>query len=189
MADEAKNVKRLAVSALLLIALAVPASAGAARPKDLWATVNACDSAKFPDRVGVRAAMPGDGTGKRMYVRFRLQYHSNRLGGWQPVAGGRSPKLYLGSARRDRQGGWTFRVNPPKFGGSFLMRGVADLEWKKKAYRIKRVRVKRGGKTLIRRKRVFRRWVTAKRSTQVARSGLTGVKGGDGVSLGACTLR
>ena len=45
------------------------------------------------------------------------------------------------------------------------------MEWKKKAYRIKRVRVKRGSKTVVRRKRVFRRWVTAKRSTQVARSG------------------
>ena len=148
--------------------------------------MNACDSAKFPDRVGVRAAMPGDGTGKRMYVRFRLQYHRE---GWQPVAGGRSPKLYLGSARRDRQGGWTFRVNPPKSGGSFLLRGVADMEWKKKAYRSKRVRVKRGGRTVVRRKRVFRRWVTAKRSTQVTRSGLTNVKGGEGLSLGACTVR
>ena len=74
--------------------------------------MNACDSAKFPDRVGVRAAMPGDGTGKRMYVRFRLQYYSALRSGWQPVAGGRSPKLYLGSARRDRQAGWTFRVDP-----------------------------------------------------------------------------
>ncbi len=178
--------KRFAVPALLLIAFAVPASAGAALPKDLWATVNACDSANFPDRVGVRAAMPGDGTGKRMYMRFRLQYQRN---GWQPVAGGRSPKLLLGSARRDRQGGWTFKVSPPTQGGSFLLRGVADLEWKKKTYRIKRVRVKRGGKTVVRRKRVFRRWVTAKRSSQVTRSGVKGVKGGDGLSLGACTLR
>jgi len=66
---------------------------------------------------------------------------------------------------------------------------VADLEWKKKTYRIKRVRVKRGKKTVVKRKRVFRRWVTAKRSTQVARSGITGVKGGEGISLGACTLK
>ena len=69
------------------------------------------------------------------------------------------------------------------------MRGVADLEWKKKAYRIKRVRVKRGGKTVVRRKRVFRRWVTAKRSTRWRASGVTGVKGGEGLSLGACTVR
>jgi len=69
-----RAVKRLAVAALLLLALAVPASAGAALPRDLWATVHACDSPRFPDRVGVRAAMPGDGTGKRMYARFRLQY-------------------------------------------------------------------------------------------------------------------
>jgi len=88
-------------------------------PGDLWATVNACDSPRFPDRVGVRAAMPGDRTGKRMYARFRLQYHSALRGGWKPVANGQSPKLFLGSARRDRQAGWTFRVNPPARGGSF----------------------------------------------------------------------
>jgi hypothetical protein len=188
MADDQGVMRRILVPGVLLVALAVPAPAAAGLPKDLWATVNACDSVKFPDRVGVRAAMPGDGTGKRMYARFRLQYYSALRNGWFPVENGRSSKLYLGSARRDRQGGWTFRVNPPAAGGSFLLRGVADLEWKKKAYRIKRTRVKRGGKTVIKRRRVFRRWVTAKRSTQIARSGLTGVNGGDRVSLGTCRL-
>ena len=180
--------RRLALPALLLVALALPSSAGAALRTDLWATVNACDSARFPDRVGVRAAMPGDGTGKRMYARFRLQFFSARTNSWQPVTGGSSPKLYLGSARRDRQAGWTFRVNPPSR-GSFLLRGVADLRWTKKAYRTKRVRVKRAGRTVVRRKRVFRRWVTARRSTQVSRSGVTGVKGGEGLALSTCTLR
>jgi len=116
-------VKRLAAPVLLLVAFAAPASAQAKLPKDLWATVNACDSVRFPDRVGVRAAMPGDGTAKRMYARFRLQYFSAQKGSWQPVANGTSPRLLLGSARRDRQAGWTFRVNPPKQGGSFLLRG------------------------------------------------------------------
>lgn len=180
---------RLVVPALLLVALAAPASAHAALPKDLWATVNACDSPSFPDRVGVRAALPGDGTGKRMYARFRLQYHSALHGAWLPVAGGSSPKFFLGSARRDRQAGYTFRVSPPKYGGSFLLRGIADLEWRKKAYRVKKVRVKRHGKTVVRRKRVFRRWVVSKRSTQVTRSGVTGVKGGDGVSLASCNVK
>lgn len=133
--------------------------------------------------------MPGDGTGKRMYARFRLQHYSEMRGGWQPVSGGRSPKLLLGSARRDRQGGYTFQVSPPAPGGSFLVRGVADLEWKKKAYRIKRVRVKRGRTTVVRRRRVFRRWVVAKRSRQITRAGVTGVKGGDGISLASCTVR
>ena len=180
--------RRLALPALLLAALAAPSSAGAALPKDLWAKVNACDSPRFPDRVGVRAAMPGDGTGKRMYARFRLQFFSAAKRRWLPVNGGNSPKLLLGSARRDRQAGWTFRVNPPSR-GFFLLRGVADLEWKKKAYRTKRVRVKRGGKTVVRSMRVFRRWVTAKRSSQVARAGVSGVKGGEGRSLSTCTLR
>jgi hypothetical protein len=174
---------------LVLMALVAPSGASAAVPADLWATINACDSARFPDRVGVRAALPGDGTGKRMYARFRLQFFSAAKDSWQPVANGNSPKRYVGSARRDRQAGWTFRVNPPTQGDSFLLRGVADLHWKKKAYRIKRVRVKRRGRTVIRRKRVFRRWVTHRRSTQVTRAGLSGVRGGDGVSLSTCTLR
>jgi len=59
----------------------------------------------------------------------------------------------------------------------------------RKAYRIKRVRVKRGKKTVVRRKRVFRRWVVAKRSTQMTRAGLTNVKGGEGISLATCTVR
>jgi len=181
--------RRFAVLSLLVCALAAPASAGAALPKDLWATVNVCDSARFPDRVGVRASMPGDGTGKRMYARFRLQYFSAPREGWQPVDGGVSRKFHLGSARRDRQAGYTFRVTPPAAGGSFLMRGVAHLEWQKKAYRIKRVRVKRGKKTVVRRKRVFRRWAVAKRSTQMTRAGLTNVKGGEGISLATCTVR
>ncbi|MDQ3587773.1 MAG: hypothetical protein M3350_11100 [Actinomycetota bacterium] len=181
--------RRSALLGLLVVVLAVPASAGAAPSKDLWATVNACDSPTFPDRVGIRASMPGDGTGKRMYARFRLQYYSAMRDGWQPVTGGRSPKFLLGSARRDRQGGYTFQVNPPAPGGSFLVRGVANLEWQKKAYRIKRVRVKRGSTTVVRRKRVFRGWVVAKRSRQITRAGVTGVKGGDGVSLASCTVR
>ena len=181
--------KRFAAPLLLLLALAAPSTAGAAVPADLWATVNACDSPRFPDRVGVRAALPGDGTGKRMYARFRLQFYSATERAWLPVSNGNSPRLYVGSARRDRQTGWTFRVNPPRRGGSFLLRGVADLQWKKKTYRLKRVRVKRAGRMVVRRKRVFRRWVTSRRSTQVARAGISGVRGGDGVSLRTCTLR
>ncbi len=179
---------RPAILVLLVCALAAPSFAGAAPSKELWATVNVCDSVKSPDRVGVRASMPGDGTGKRMYARFRLQYRSAPDGGWRPVDGGVSRKFHLGSAGRDRQAGYTFRMNPPAPGTSFLLRGVADLEWRKKAYRVKGVRVKRGNTTVVRRKRVFRGWVTAKRSTQVTRGGVTGVKGGEGMSLATCTF-
>lgn len=180
--------RRSALLGLLALAAVAPASAGAAPSPDLWATVNACDSPRFPDRVGIRASMPGDGTGKRMYARFRLQHYSAQSG-WRPVAGGRSPELLLGSARRDRQGGYTFQVSPPALGRTFLMRGVADLEWQKKAYRIERVRVKRNGVTVVRRKRVFRRWVVAKRSKQITRDGISGVKGGEGISRATCTVR
>jgi len=181
-------VRRLIPAALLLLALAVPPGAGAAPAADLWATVNACDSPRFPNRVGVRASMPGNGSSGRMLARFRLQYFSEGRG-WLPVAGGRSPRVVLGSARRDRQGGYTFSVTPPAAGGFFHLRGVADLVWQRKSFRAKRVRIRRRGRTVVRRVRGFRRWVVARRSTQVTRAGVRGVRGGDGVSLASCIVR
>lgn len=179
----------VAVLATVVLTLPSPANAGSRSGEALWATINACDSPRFPDMVGVRASMPGDGTGKRMYARFRLQYRRALGRGWAAVAGGRSPKQLLGSARRDRQAGYTFRLNPPPAGGSFLLRGVADLEWQRRSYRTQRVRMRRKGRTVVRRKRVFRRWVVARRLTEVSRGGVIGVRGGEGLSLESCTVR
>lgn len=184
-------VRPLACFVLVLAALAVPATAVGARSEDpaLWATINVCDSARSPNMVGVRVSMPGNGSAQRMYARLRLQYYSHLRRGWQPVSGAVSPRLLLGSARRDRQTGYTFAITPPSGGGAFLIRGSARLEWRRKSYRTKRVRVRRGGRTVVRRKRVFRRWVGARRTTVVTRRDRQGVQGGEGISLASCTVR
>jgi hypothetical protein len=112
-------------------AAAVPAPAEAAKPvKDLWATVNVCDTPHSPDMLGVRARMPGDATRERMYMRFTAQYQSGKV--WKPVAkGGRSQWLYAGSALfQNQEIGYTFSFDAPAAGKSFLLRGLAQFQWR-----------------------------------------------------------
>jgi hypothetical protein len=122
---------RIAVLAALPLLLA-PAAAQAKPQKDLWATVNVCDTPKSPNRMGVRARMPGDGTRRRMYMRFSAQFRSG--GKWKPVNGqGRSKWLLAGSALfRNQELGYTFSFDAPKPGQTFLMRGLVQFEWRAK---------------------------------------------------------
>lgn len=119
--------RTVALAALLLLI----APAAQAKPeKDLWATVNVCDTKKAPDDMGVRARMPGDGTRRRMYMRFTAQFRSGKK--WKMVSGrGRSGWLYAGSALfRNQELGYTFSFDAPKPGRSFLMRGLVQFEWR-----------------------------------------------------------
>ena len=117
--------------AIALTALAAAAPAAAAATKNLWATVNVCDSASHPDDVGIAARMPGNGSGERMYMRFYVQYHNGEK--WRFVkSGGQSPWLYAGSAKFSWVGlGYTFSFDPPPTGTSFTMRGFVRYEWRK----------------------------------------------------------
>ena len=117
--------KAAALAAICFLA-AAPAGADARTVKDLWATVNVCDTAKSPNEMGVRARMPGDGSRRRMYMRFSAQYRSGSS--WKQVAGrGVSPWLYAGSSLFSAEElGFTFSFDPPKAGTSYLMRGRVD---------------------------------------------------------------
>jgi hypothetical protein len=121
-------------AAALCLATAISAPAEARKVKDLWATVNVCDTPKSPNQMGVRARMPGDGSRRRMYMRFTAQYRTG--GKWKMVGGrGRSKWLLAGSARfRNQELGYTFSFDAPKPGGSYLMRGLVQFEWRKKAH-------------------------------------------------------
>jgi hypothetical protein len=123
----------LPLLALLLVAApAAPAAADAKPAKDLWATVNVCDTQKSPDQMGVRARMPGDGTRRRMYMRFTAQFKSGKK--WKRVSGqGRSKWLLAGSALfRNQELGYTFSFDAPKAGSSYLMRGLVEFQWRAK---------------------------------------------------------
>jgi len=125
--------KAAALAAICFLA-AAPAGADARTVKDLWATVNVCDTAKSPNEMGVRARMPGDGSRRRMYMRFTAQFRT--AGGWKVVPGrGRSKWLLAGSARYAyKEFGYTFGFDPPPAGTGYVMRGLVQFEWRKTAH-------------------------------------------------------
>jgi hypothetical protein len=129
--------RSLATTALATAALAtgISAPADAGKVKDLWATVNVCDTPKSPNKMGVRARMPGDGTTRRMFMRFTAQYRTG--GKWKVVGGrGRSGWLLAGSARfRNQELGYTFSIDAPKPGTSYVLRGLVQFQWRKKGTR------------------------------------------------------
>jgi hypothetical protein len=127
--------KRVLVTAVALAAClvaALPASAAKA-PKDLWATVNLCDTATHPDMMGVRASMPGDAEHTKMYMRFAAQYYDRTKQLWLDVKGsGLSKWIYVGSGQfARRQGGYTFAFDAPSNGKVFTLRGAVDYKWTK----------------------------------------------------------
>ncbi|HEV2875211.1 MAG TPA: hypothetical protein VGW14_08685 [Thermoleophilaceae bacterium] len=145
----------------------------------LWATVNICDTAAAPDSMGVRAAMPGNTSRQRMFMRFRAEYWSRSLQDWASVAGsGISPWVYAGPARYERrQAGWTFEFAAPPAGVTFTMRALVEFEWR-------RPKPTHDAGRKGRHSRVVR---TVSRATE---TGIRGVDGGDpaGTSKAMCLI-
>jgi hypothetical protein len=125
------SIVRLTPFAAVLLAFA-PLNAGAARPKPvkhLWATVNVCDTPRSPDKLGVRARMPGDGTKERMYMRFTAQLKSGKR--WNDNSG-RSGWVHVGSAQfLYQEQGYTFDFRGKlKKGQRFRARGLVQFQWR-----------------------------------------------------------
>jgi hypothetical protein len=137
------------MSRLLAIAVVVACCATAAlpasatTPKDLWATINVCDTAKHDNMMGVRASMPGDGAHTRMYMRFTAQYYSRTKQLWSAVKGsGVSSWIFVGSGDfARRQGGYTFAFEPATGGDPFILRGAVDFKWTKSGHVIRTARL------------------------------------------------
>jgi hypothetical protein len=102
-----------------------PTEQGGSAPE--WARVNLCAG----NEVGVRAGIKGDRRGGRMRLRITLQWRNPETGAWAPVSGQASSKL-LDSDSEDWtrwESGWTFRLEPPTAGSSYVLRGVAELKF------------------------------------------------------------
>ena len=134
---------------MLIAVLALPAAAAAStstveRSRHLWATVNACDTKRKPDTLGVRASMPG--LGRRddvMYMRFRAQYRPAG-GTWRYLSPGRGDSDWqrVGLARyKALQAGWDFTFDLAS-GQRYEMRGVVRFEWRRRG-RVVRHAIKR----------------------------------------------
>jgi len=113
----------------------------------------------------MRASLPGDGTRKRMRVRFTAQWYSPARRAWVPVEGvASSPWLDAGSALYlYQQVGWTFNFERPTGGARFQVRGIAEMQWLS------------GGRV-------------ARSVTRVTQAGAVGVAAGDGSSRASCTV-
>jgi hypothetical protein len=111
--------------------------------KDLWATVNVCDTEVHGNMMGVRASMPGDGEHTKMYMRFIAQYYDRKNQLWSEVTGsGVSKWIYVGSGDFARkQGGYTFAFDAPKPGKTFVLRGAVDFKWTKRNRVVRTARV------------------------------------------------
>jgi hypothetical protein len=139
----------LAAAAVLLTASALTVSAlGASTPspststtslrsllssKELWATVDVCDSPHHPNTVGVRGSMPGDGnTHDKMYMSFRLQYLNTVNSIWVDVPTSSAPTFVsVGAGATARQGGTSFQLVPVAGRAAVRMRGVVDFQWRR----------------------------------------------------------
>jgi hypothetical protein len=153
--------RSLTLTALMLaLAVALPGGASATPAEGpLWATVNGCS----PNAVGMRVSVPGDGSSKRQFVRFSAQWWSEVKHDWLPVGGSAdSPWLPAGtSASSWSQAGWTYNIQQAPPGAVFLIRGIAQIQW-------------RDGASVVR------------SSTQVTSAGAPGLL--QGTSAGSCRL-
>lgn len=123
------------------LAAAVAAPAATKKPKDLWATINICDTANHPNDMGVRASIPGDGDHTRMYMRFHAQYYDHQNQAWPEVKGSPSKWFYAGSGiYRRAERGYTFSFEPPQGGSTLTLRGSVDFKWVKKHHTIRTAR-------------------------------------------------
>jgi hypothetical protein len=164
-------IRRTALALAACSVAALPATAHAAS-KDLWATVNVCDTAKSQGVIGIRASMPGNGRRERLYMRFRVQWFSFAKNRWLDT-GSRTGWRYVGSARyRTTQAGFSFKFADPPAGTEFRLRGEVRFQWRARKRKSKRYRV-------------------VERAVRTTRGGIRGVEGGDpkGRSDAACVIR
>jgi hypothetical protein len=142
-----RRLARICISLLALLALCAPAVSSARpqrgplarrasslrallRSRELWATIDVCNTAKQPETVGVRGSMPGDGHARdAMSMSFHLEY-LNAVNQWVELEGsGSSGFIAVGSAGASRQGGSSFTLKPHPGKPAYTLRGVVDFRW------------------------------------------------------------
>jgi len=156
------------VTLLVLLAAAPARAASVERSKDLWATVNVCDTPARPDVIGIRGSMPGSGRRETLEMRFQVHYLDRRDGKWHNLDDGAdSGFVRVGvSRRRTLESGYSFTFAPPARGGASVLRGAVTFRWR------------RGGRTI-------------RRFREITEAGHRSTRGADppGFSAASCELR
>ena len=105
--------------------------------KDLWATINVCDTKRAANTIGVRGSMPGLGNRiSRLEMRIRIQFKSKADGKWHNADDSAdSGWKKIGHTRRQViESGQDFTFMAPTDGGSHLLRGAVRFRWKRKGH-------------------------------------------------------
>jgi hypothetical protein len=127
-----RRVEIITLSVLLVVPIATAqGGSGSDDTRDVWATVNVCDTAAAPDTIGIRASMPGSRSGAEVrWMRFVVEYHSADEDRWYRLAqGGDSGFLRVGKGRVPRQFGRSLRIEPAA-GKPVLLRGRVFFQWR-----------------------------------------------------------
>ena len=114
----------------------------ASTPKNQWATINICDTNKYPDAIGIRARMPARDRPVKMKMRFFVEYMKN--GAWVALPstdGGTTMSKWIVAGTGEHKWeelGRTFTLSRLQPGDSFVMRGLVKFQWRRHGKIIKR---------------------------------------------------
>jgi hypothetical protein len=112
------------------------------KSKDLWATINVCDSPGDPNTIGIRGSMPGLEQTANVYMRFQVQYLAKADGKWHNInSGADSSWKALGRLRgKVVESGQNFTFLPPTDGGAHHLRGSVRFKWVRHGRVVQRAR-------------------------------------------------
>jgi hypothetical protein len=152
---------RVSVSVVAILAFAIPAAAARPRPptatqirqavlrlehsRDLWATVDICDTKRHPRALGIRGQMPSLGFGATHEMNIQVEYQPTPKIGFKPDPDPHAKQsVALGySASKLLQGGSIFYQFPRHTG---LLRATVAFVWRRGHRQIARiVRTTTGG--------------------------------------------
>jgi hypothetical protein len=150
------GVLRVSVALAAMLALAGPAAVARSRPRaptaaqirravqrlehsrDLWATVDICNTKRHPRALGVRGQMPSLGFGASHEMNIQVEYQPTPKIGFKPDPDPNAKQsVALGySANKLLQSGWTFRGFPRHTG---LLRATVAFVWRRGDRQIARI--------------------------------------------------
>ena len=101
------------------------AVAAAVRSRNLWATVNICNTRRYPKVIGIRGQMPSLGFPATLTMTIGVDYQPTPKIGFKPDPQAKETISLGRSASRLQQGGVRFRFGPH----SGPLRGRVTFEW------------------------------------------------------------
>jgi hypothetical protein len=101
------------------------AVAKAERSKQLWSTVNVCNSKHHPHTIGIRGQMPSLSFPSSLFMQVQVDYWNYKAKKFEPDPGVRQWVSLGDPANEIVQGGALFKFKPPA-----VLAGTVTFQWK-----------------------------------------------------------